>query len=90
MKTSTVRLFNRSGLHARPAARFVQTASMFRSRIEVCKSDRCVSAKNILQVLTLGVDFGDVILLKIDGEDEELAHDTLLNLLTKILPEEDK
>lgn len=90
MRIVEVKLLNKSGLHARPAARFVQLTSKFKSAIEVCKNGKCVNAKNILQVLSLGVDFGDVIMLRINGEDEELACKEILNLLLKVLPEEDR
>lgn len=90
LRTVEVKLLNKSGLHARPAVRFVQLASRFKSTIEVCKHEKCVNAKNILQILSLGVDFGDVIMLRINGDDEDSACNELLNLLLKILPEEDK
>lgn len=85
-----VKLLNRSGLHARPAVRFVQLASKFKSAIEICKQGKCVNGKNILQILSLGIDFGDVVLLKINGEDEDSAYNELLNLLVEILPKEDR
>ncbi len=90
MKIFKVKIENRSGLHARPASRFVQTSMKFKSNITICKNDKCVNARNILQVLTLGVDCGDEVVLKIEGEDEEKASNEILTLLTKILPEEDK
>lgn len=90
MKTAEVKLLNKSGLHARPAVKFVQLASKFKSTIEVCKKDKCVNAKNILQILSLGIDFGDIIVLKINGDDEESAYNEILNLLLKVLPEEDR
>jgi phosphocarrier protein len=90
LKTAEVKLLNKSGLHARPAVKFVQLASKFKSTIEVCKKDKCVNAKNILQILSLGIDFGDIIVLKINGDDEESAYNEILNLLLKVLPEEDR
>jgi phosphocarrier protein len=90
LKTAEVKLLNKSGLHARPAVKFVQLASKFKSTIEVCKKDKCVNAKNILQILSLGIDFGDTIMLKINGDDEESAYNEILNLLLKVLPEEDR
>jgi len=86
LKTAEVKLLNKSGLHARPAVKFVQLASKFKSTIEVCKKDKCVNAKNILQILSLGIDFGDIIMLKINGDDEESAYNEILNLLLKFYP----
>lgn len=85
-----IKIANRSGLHARPAARFVQLCSRFRSRITICKEGVCVDSKNILKVLSLSVDFGDTVVIKAEGEDEEEALKAIANLLLKELPEEDK
>ncbi len=90
MKASEVTIVNKSGLHARPAVRFVQLASKFKSLITVCKESKCVNAKNILQILSLGVDFGDNIVLQVSGDDEDTAFNQLIDLLINILPNEDK
>lgn len=61
------------GLHARPAAKFVQTANSFQSEITVknTTSDTdAVNAKSILSVLTLGVHQGYEIEVIAQGEDE--------------------
>ncbi|HWQ17827.1 MAG TPA: HPr family phosphocarrier protein [Sulfolobales archaeon] len=90
MKVVEIKIINRSGLHARPAARFVQEALKFKSQITLCKGDKCVDSKNILKVLSLGVDLGDLIVMKIEGEDEDYAYKRLVDLLLKELPEEDR
>ena len=90
MKVIEVKIINRSGLHARPAARFVQESSKFKSKIVLCKGGKCVDSKNILKVLSLGVDLGDLIVLRIEGEDEDDAYKRLITLLLEELPEEDR
>lgn len=77
----TVTLGSKSGLHARPAAVFVQHAKAFRSQITVAKNDKTVNAKSILSVLTLGAEQGDQVLLVANGEDAEQAIDKLSTLL---------
>ena len=67
----TVTLGSKSGLHARPAAIFVQHAKEFRSQITVAKNDKTVNAKSILSVLTLGAEQGDQVLLVDNGEDAD-------------------
>jgi phosphotransferase system HPr (HPr) family protein len=60
------------GLHARPAAKFVQTASRFKAEITVANISarrEAVNAKSILKVLTLGVDEGCEIELSAEGAD---------------------
>lgn len=61
------------GLHARPAARFVQTARRFRSRVRVLYRGREADAKSLLSLLALGVEQGAVITIRAEGEDTEEA-----------------
>ncbi len=72
-----IKILNKSGLHARPAALFVQTASKYKSDIQVGKADHFVSAKSILGVISLGVHSGEEIKVKIVGEDEREAAQAL-------------
>ncbi|OGX38502.1 MAG: hypothetical protein A3C36_02855 [Omnitrophica WOR_2 bacterium RIFCSPHIGHO2_02_FULL_52_10] len=60
---------NAQGLHARPAALFVQIASRYNSNITIRKDDETVNGKSIMGILTLGVQPGVKIFLEIDGED---------------------
>jgi phosphocarrier protein len=89
MKTLTLKLKNKSGLHARPAAIFVQTAKKFTSKIIVKKGDKIADSKNILQLLSLGIDMGDEIELLVEGPDEEQAINELSKLLLEYLPKID-
>ncbi len=69
MQTVELTLRNASGLHARPAAFFVQAAARFTSKITVENLDRAtrpVDAKSILMVLTTGVGRGQRFI----GDDE--------------------
>jgi len=77
----TVTLGSKSGLHARPAAVFVQNAKGFQSQITLSKNEKTANAKSILSVLTLGAEQGDQVVLKVNGEDAELAIDKLASLL---------
>lgn len=61
------------GLHARPAARFVQTARQFRSRVRVVYNGREADAKSLLSLLALGVEQGAAVTLRAEGEDAEEA-----------------
>ena len=75
---------NPSGLHARPAALFVQTAARFRSAIRVSNATRGgtgVNAKGILGVLTIGVSSGHEIEISAHGEDQDAALDSLVALV---------
>ncbi|MBU2702397.1 phosphocarrier protein [Sporomusaceae bacterium BoRhaA] len=68
-----IKILNKSGLHARPAALFVQTAAKFKSDIQIGKDGKFVSGKSILGVISLGVRSGEEIMVKIAGADEQEA-----------------
>lgn len=87
MKKS-VTLLNESGLHARPAAMFVQEASKYKSNIMIEKDGKQVSAKGILGVLSLGISKGTVINIIAEGEDEAAAADALVKLVQNKFGEE--
>ena len=76
-----VTLNNVLGLHARAAARFVQVASRFRSRISLSKDGRSVDAKSILGVLMLAGAQGDRLVLSAEGDDEQAAVEALSALI---------
>ncbi|PLJ78217.1 HPr family phosphocarrier protein [Infirmifilum sp. SLHALR2] len=90
VREAKLKVVNKSGLHARPAAVFVQTAKSFSSKIVVRKGGRSADSKNILQLLSLGVDMGDEIEIVADGPDEDKAIEQLTKLLLEVLPEQDK
>ena len=76
-----VTLNNVLGLHARAAARFVQVASRFRSRITLSKDSRSVDAKSILGILMLAGAQGDRLVLSAEGDDEKEAVEALSALI---------
>ena len=72
------------GLHARPAALFVQTANKFTSSIKVrnlTSNGNLVDAKSIIMVLTLGVMKDHEICIQAEGADEANAIDVLTSLV---------
>ncbi|HHJ06858.1 MAG TPA: HPr family phosphocarrier protein [Anaerolineae bacterium] len=77
MQEIEVTIRHKVGLHARPAALFVQTASKFKSDLKVLKGEREVNAKSILSVLTLGAGQGAILKLVAEGEDEDQAIEAL-------------
>jgi phosphocarrier protein HPr len=76
-----VRIVNRLGLHARAAARFVHTATRFRSRITVARDDRAMDGKSILGILLLAASVGTRLLVSAEGEDEAPAVEALVALV---------
>jgi phosphotransferase system HPr (HPr) family protein len=69
------------GLHARPASKFVKTATQFSSDIEVTHGETTANAKSILAVLTLGAHKGAEILVKAEGDDADDALKALEELV---------
>ena len=74
---------NKQGLHARPAALFVQIANRFDSQITVGKDNEVVNGKSIMGILTLGATRGSEIVLEVVGSDAEEAILELERLLTR-------
>jgi len=62
-----------SGLHARPAARFVQAASRFDSRIVIRLDGREADAKSLIALLGLAIRPSTEITLAADGPDADAA-----------------
>ncbi|MBQ2604760.1 MAG: HPr family phosphocarrier protein [Acutalibacteraceae bacterium] len=81
MLVKEVLVENQVGLHARPATFFIQKANEFKATIWVEKEERRVNAKSLLGVLSLGIIGGTVIKIIADGSDEELAVDSLVDLV---------
>jgi len=73
----SLRIRNRLGLHARAAARFVHTASRFRSQVSAGRDGRTMDGKSILGILLLGASHGTEIEVVVDGPDEVEALDAL-------------
>ena len=76
-----LRIRNRLGLHARAAARFVHTATRFRSRVTAGRDGRVMDGKSILGILLLAASQGSAIEVTTEGEDEEAAMDALAALV---------
>jgi len=77
---------NKQGLHARPAALFVQVANKFDARVTVTYNDEKVNGKSIMGILMLGAEQGTEISIEADGKDAEIA----LVELEKIISCEDE
>ena len=73
MTSRDIALTNALGLHARAAAKFVHTASAFRSRIRVGRDGRYMDGKSIMGILLLAASKGTIITISADGSDEREA-----------------
>ncbi len=73
MRTEPIKVVNKLGLHARAAAKLVDVAKGFESRIELFKGAQKADAKRIMAVLVLEAPKGTELELQVDGPDEETA-----------------
>lgn len=80
---------NRLGLHARAAAKFVQTASRFRSAVKIRKNGEVVDGKSILGILLLAASEGTTIIVAVEGDDEKEAFAAVEDLIVRRFDEEE-
>lgn len=83
MRSAEVTIVNRLGLHARAAAKFVQTAAGFSCTITVVRNGKEVNGKSILGIMMLAAGQGADLEIRTDGEDEESALSTLTELVAE-------
>jgi len=79
--TQQVTIVNRLGLHARAAAKFVQTAASFKCEISVAKAGNKVNGKSIMGLMMLAAAQGTVLDLATNGENEQGAMQALAALI---------
>jgi phosphotransferase system HPr (HPr) family protein len=71
----------RAGLHARPAALFVQEANKYASEIFVEKQGKSVNAKSIMGIMSLAISNGAEVIIRAEGADAEQAVNKLAELI---------
>ena len=88
MTEQVVKIINRAGIHARPAALVVQTAKDFKAGIYFEKGHDRINAKSIMGILTLAATYGTELKVVSEGEDEELAVESIARLFETKFEEE--
>jgi phosphotransferase system HPr (HPr) family protein len=83
-----VKIINKLGLHARPAAEFVRAANIFRSKIWIIKGEKRFSARSIIEVLTANLNCGDTAIIEAQGTDSESAIAVLAKLVSRFSDED--
>jgi phosphocarrier protein HPr len=82
MLERTVRIVNKNGLHARPAAEIVKLAAKFKSNITIVKDDLDVNGKSIMGVMMLAAEHGSDVTFRAEGPDAQQALDALETLVS--------
>lgn len=81
MIRQSITIQNKLGLHTRAAAKMVDQAKRFASKIELAHRDRIVDCKSIMGLITLGAQKDDILELIVVGEDEEQALSAITHLV---------
>ena len=88
MLEKTVNIVNRLGLHARAAAKLVQTANMFSSEVTIEKDGVEVNGKSIMGLMMLAAAKGCHVVIRADGPDEGHAMEAVVRLISDKFHEE--
>ncbi len=83
MTERAVTIVNQNGLHARPAAEIVKTASKFKSDIVMVRDDLEVNGKSIMGVMMLAAEFGSTLVVRAEGPDSEQALTAIADLFAR-------
>jgi phosphocarrier protein HPr len=83
MVERSAQIVNKQGIHARPAAEIVKTASRFKSSIVIIRDDLEVNAKSIMGVMMLAAEHGSSIIIRADGEDAEAAVEAICRIVAE-------
>ena len=89
MLSEDTTIINKLGLHARAAALFASTAARFSSQVLVAVKGKQVDGKSVMSLMLLGASQGTDITLHTDGEDQQEAMQTLLQLVANRFNEEE-
>jgi phosphocarrier protein HPr len=86
----TVTIASSVGLHARPAALFVQAATATGLPVQIGRpGDDPVDARSILGVMAMGAKHGEEVQLTANGDGADAALDELVALLSRDLDAEE-
>jgi len=75
-----IKIANRFGLHARPASHVVDTADKYQSDIYFINGDHVANGRSILDLMSVAAG-ACILIIQIDGSDEEEAFEGILKVL---------
>jgi phosphocarrier protein HPr len=81
MTERSAQIVNKQGIHARPAAEIVKTASRFKSNIIIVRDDLEVNAKSIMGVMMLAAEHGSFVTIRAEGDDADAAIDGICKVI---------
>ncbi len=89
MLQRTVTIKNKLGLHARAAAKLVNTANRYESTVKLNNGEKSADAKSIMGIMMLAAAQGTKLDLTVDGDDETEALDSVAALIDDLFGEEE-
>jgi phosphocarrier protein HPr len=89
MQNKSITIINKLGLHARAAAKFVQTAAKFDCDINITHNGKKVNGKSIMGIMMLAASKGSTIEIVATGKDEKIALASLEQLIRERFGEEE-
>jgi phosphocarrier protein HPr len=81
MIKQNITIINKLGLHARAASKLVNCASQFESDVFIGRNGNRVNAKSIMGVMMLAASKGVELELDIDGSDEQVCQQAMVDLI---------
>jgi len=83
LQKEIIKVKGKDGLHARPAAEFVQLCKKLKSDVKLEKNGVSVSGKSIIGIMSLGISKNEEVTVVVEGEDEKAAMISIKELLDK-------
>lgn len=77
----SLEITNKKGLHARAAAKLINLTHNFQSDVYISKGDNEVNEKSILGLLMLAAHQGTWVTVKVEGNDEDTALESICELI---------
>ncbi len=84
-----IEVVNKLGLHARAAAKLVNTASAFGSEVWIEFNGQSVNAKSIMGLMMLAAAQGSTVDIRVDGDDAEEASHAISDLFAERFGEDE-
>jgi len=88
VKIEKAEVVNRLGIHARPAAQIVKAASQYDCNLTLTVDGDSVNAKSIMGVMTLAACKGSIIEVTAEGDDENIALKSIIEIIRNGFGEE--
>lgn len=81
MQTTTCKISNKLGLHARASAKLTKLAGTFECEVHMSRNGRRINAKSIMGVMMLAAGLGSDVEIETDGADEVPAMQAIVALI---------